>query len=139
MKNDGALAADAREQPRALSWVLLFVVAAAVRLYAIAVESAYLHPDATWQAIEPAFRVLHGPINSMELPWEFREGVRSWAWPAALLAPMWLGERVFALFAGPDPAWWATPAAGAIFGARLLCVGVDLLTLWGLRVATVRA
>jgi hypothetical protein len=129
--------ADARKRC-ALRWPVLFLVAAVVRVYAMAIESAYVHPDATWQAIEPAFRVLHAPITSMDLPWEFREGVRSWAWPAALLAPMWLGERVFALVAGSDPAWWATPAAGAIFGARLFCVGVDFLTLWGLCLAMVR-
>jgi hypothetical protein len=133
-----AKSAGARKT-RVLRWGFLFLAAAAVRVYAMATESAYLHPDATWQAIEPAFRVLHGPIESMGLPWEFVEGVRSWAWPAALLGPMWLGERLFALLAEPDPAWWTTPAAGAIFGARLFCVGVDLVTLWGLRVALERA
>src|SRR5690606_17378937 len=64
-----------------------FVVLAAVtvgtvmRLVQAVTEPAYLHPDALFQALEPAFSLVWG--YGIET-WEFREGMRSWVWPGLL-------------------------------------------------------
>ncbi len=65
--------------------VPLLVVAGVVRLVQIVVESAYLHPDALFQTLEPAFSSVWG--HGIET-WEQRENLRSWTWPGLLAVAM---------------------------------------------------
>lgn len=112
-------AIDARAWRRAL-WVWL-VVGLAARVQQIVSEPAYLHPDALLQALEPAFRLVwgHGAVA-----WEFREGLRSWAWPGLLALPMAVckatGLATIGAGAGLSP---------AIVAVRSLVAVVDLLAL----------
>jgi GPI mannosyltransferase 3 len=97
------------------------VLALAVRVQQIVCEPAYLHPDALFQALEPAFRLVwgHGAIA-----WEFREGVRSWAWPGLLAGPMALC-KVLGL-ASVGSGWGMAPAIAA---TRLLVAMIDVVTV----------
>ncbi|GEM_PF-6866652 len=121
-----------------IAWRLLFALAVIVRMVAMVREPAYLHPDATWQAIEPAHHLLHGPLAHSALPWEFQQGLRSWMWPMVIALPMWLGEQLSSLAGVTDiPAWSANRSALGIYSVRTLCIAIDMLTLWGLRCATI--
>ncbi len=141
---DAEVAGEGRVGRRRLGWWLVVAVAVFARGLAITTESAYVHPDAIWQGIEPAYQLLHGAAVHSQLPWEFQEGVRSWAWPAVLAVAMHIGERIQPLLlwcsgAPPGALWWTTAAASGILGLRLGVVALDLLALWGLREAIVRS
>lgn len=64
--------------------VAMWLLALALRVLQIAFEPAYLHPDALFQGLEPAFRAVYG---HGVVAWEFKEGLRSWSWPGLLAAP----------------------------------------------------
>ena len=49
------------------------------------------HPDEIFQALEQAHRVVFGYGI---VPWEFRDGARSWLLPGLLALPMWIGEQL---------------------------------------------
>jgi len=49
------------------------------------------HPDEIFQSLEQAHRVVFG--YGM-VPWEFRDGARSWLMAGILALPMWLGEHI---------------------------------------------
>ena len=49
------------------------------------------YPDEIMQSLEQAHRLVFG--NGL-VPWEFRDGARSWLLPALLAAPMWLGDAL---------------------------------------------
>ncbi len=66
-------------------WWVLLCLAISLRLGQIWQEAAYLHPDAIYQALEPAYHLVFG---HGDLPWEYREGARSWLWPALLAIPL---------------------------------------------------
>ena len=94
-------------------------VAAAVRLWQVAVEPAVLHPDALGQALEPAFRAAFG---HGEVAWEWREGLRSWAWPLLLSPAFWLARGLGA----PEIGVGMAPFVAL---ARAVAVVFDLATL----------
>jgi phosphatidylinositol glycan class B len=47
-----------------------------------------LSPDEVFQSVEQGYRVVH---ERGVVPWEFRQGVRSWILPGILAGVMWLG------------------------------------------------
>ena len=100
----GASAVDRRWV--GLTFLLLFLPRA---IYALE-EVAYIHPDVLGQAIEPAYRAVHG---AGRVSWEFTQGVRSWIWPGVLTPIFWLCE--------------AFGLSGPGIGTRVPLVGVNLL------------
>jgi len=74
---------------RRIFWGLM-ALAVAVRALALDPYGA-LHPDEVIQYIEQAYRALTG---DGVVPWEFREGMRSWLLPLGLAGPMALGQAV---------------------------------------------
>lgn len=89
-------------------------------------EPAYLHPDALYQALEPAFRLIHG---YGVMTWEWHEGVRSWLWPGFLSTGFGLAD----LF---DP----KGAAASIAVTRVLVACIDIAGVWAAaRLAYARA
>ena len=73
---------------RALGGLLL--LALALRVVA-AIQPGYHHPDAIFQYLEPAFRLISG---EGVVTWEWRVGMRSWLLPALLAGPVALGEAI---------------------------------------------
>ena len=71
----------------------IVAVAAGLRLWA-ALPLAQLHADEIGQYLEQAHRIVFG---YGVIPWEYREGMRSWLLPLALAGPMALGDA-----AAPD-------------------------------------
>lgn len=69
----------------------IFVVAFALRLAVPVLWPGIHYPDEIMQSLEQAHRLVFG--NGL-VPWEFREGARSWLLPALLAVPMWLGDTL---------------------------------------------
>ncbi|MCP3736453.1 hypothetical protein M9979_16420 [Sphingomonas sp. RP10(2022)] len=90
---------------RPLPWLLL--LAAILRAIA-AFQPGFHHPDAIYQYLEPAHRLLTG---DGVVTWEWRVGMRSWLLPALLTLPMALGEALGQ--AGPWPVALPRLAMGA--------------------------
>ena len=66
-------------------------LAVALRLFAAAAFPNIHHPDEIFQALEQAHRAAFG---FGLVPWEFRDGARSWLLPGMLVGPMLLGEAI---------------------------------------------
>jgi phosphatidylinositol glycan class B len=88
-----------------LPWLLL--LAALLRATA-AFQPGFHHPDAIYQYLEPAHRILTG---EGAVTWEWRVGMRSWLLPMLLVPPMALGEALGP--AGPWPVALPRLAMGA--------------------------
>lgn len=65
----------------------LLLLAAALRV-AVTWGASVHHPDEVFQYLEQAHRLVFGPGY---VPWEYRDGMRSWLVPWLLAGPMWLG------------------------------------------------
>ena len=102
-------------QERAVQVALLLAVA--TRTWFAFADHSVFWPDEIYQSIEPAHRLAFGYGL---LPWEFRDGARSWAFPALLALPL----RVLALFG-------VKSALGYVVVARLVMVA---LAVWGVGV-----
>ena len=98
-------------------------VALAIRLFIVAEFPNYYAPDEVFQYIEQAHRLVFGQGL---VPWEFQVGLRSWAIPLLLAAPMAVAH-------------WLSPAplAGLVLIRVLLCIAalpiVWCATKWGAR------
>jgi phosphatidylinositol glycan class B len=68
----------------------LLALALVLRLIA-AWHPSMAHPDEVFQYLEQSHRLVFG--NGF-VPWEYRDGMRGWAVPVLLAAPMWLGGLV---------------------------------------------
>lgn len=90
--------------------ILAVTLGAIVRLAAAAVPAIH-YPDEIWQYMEPA-RHLAG--DRWVVPWEFREGLRSWLIPAALAPFHMLGD------------WLAPTTQLPMFLQRAACVLLSL-------------
>ena len=66
------------------------LLAVVLRLWAV-LTPGFHHPDAIYQYLEPAHRLL---TNQGVVTWEWREGIRSWLIPALLAGPLMLGEAL---------------------------------------------
>jgi len=104
-------------------------VAFAVRIIVAFTLPNISHPDEVFQYLEQAHRLVYG---FGIIPWEFREGVRSWLFPGLLADAMRLGSI---LFPGPF---------GYIVGVRVTLALLSLSpvivgTLWGHRVGGIKS
>lgn len=79
----GARMTFARRHPLAL----LLLLAAALRV-GVTWGASVHHPDELFQYLEQAHRLVFGYGY---VPWEYRDGMRSWLVPWLLAGPMWLG------------------------------------------------
>lgn len=73
---------------RPLAWLML--LGAVLRVWA-ALIPGFHHPDAIYQYLEPAHRMLTG---EGVITWEWRTGIRSWLLPALLALPLGVGEAI---------------------------------------------
>ncbi len=80
---------DDTSHARALA--VVFLVAFALRMVVAALLPGIHYPDEVMQSLEQAHRLVFG---SGLVPWEFRDGARSWLLPGMLAVPMWLGNAV---------------------------------------------
>ena len=84
----GEIRHNLRRLPSPHPLALLLAFAAALRL-AAALTPGFHHPDAIYQYLEPAHRLLTGEGL---VTWEWRVGMRSWLLPTLLAVPMALGR-----------------------------------------------
>lgn len=73
---------------RPLLWLILLAIA--LRIWA-AFTPGFHHPDAIYQYLEPANRLLTG---EGVVTWEWRVGIRSWLLPALLAGPLAIGHAL---------------------------------------------
>jgi len=69
----------------------IFIGAFALRMAVPMLWPGIHYPDEIMQSLEQAHRLVFG--NGL-VPWEFRDGARSWLLPALLAVPMWLGDAL---------------------------------------------
>jgi len=101
----------------------LFVVAFALCMAVTVLFPGIHYPDEVIQSLEQAHRVVFGYGL---VPWEYRDGARSWLLPGLLMAPMWLGD---ALAPGTGAYRYLALAVVAALSASIALVGY----WWGLR------
>lgn len=80
------------------SAVVLLPIAAGPRIWTMIVDQGVFWPDEIYQSIEQAHRVVFG--YGM-VPWEFRDGARSWVYPG-ILAGVLKFFSFFGRMTGPD-------------------------------------
>ncbi|RZM34070.1 MAG: hypothetical protein EOP67_19040 [Sphingomonas sp.] len=68
----------------------IMLLAVTLRIWA-ALTPGFHHPDAIYQYLEPAHRLLTG---EGVITWEWRVGIRSWLLPTLLALPLWIGEAL---------------------------------------------
>jgi hypothetical protein len=90
---------------------LVLLAALAVRLFVVATQTYVVHPDETFQYLEPAHRLVFG---SGIITWEYLEGIRSWLLPGIIAGIMWAVSQV-----DPDPAAYVTVLRGLCVLASL--------------------
>lgn len=104
--------------PRERTWFLLiFAACALVRLAVAIADHGTIVPDEIFQTLEPAHRMTFGPGV---VAWEFRDGVRSWFFPAQFAPFLALGD----LFG-------ATSGLALVTWAKLLIVAYQVLAAVG--------
>ena len=69
----------------------IFLAAFAIRMAVPLLAPGIHYPDEVMQSLEQAHRLVFGYGL---VPWEFRDGARSWLLPGLLAGPMWLGGLV---------------------------------------------
>ncbi len=88
------LARLATKEPGMAAAYLLIPLAAAPRIWTVYADQGVFWPDEIYQTVEQAHRLVFG--YGM-VPWEFRDGARSWVFPGMLAAVLkvasWLGLR----------------------------------------------
>ncbi len=108
------------KDPAMRSAIVLLPIAAVPRLWTMISDQGVFWPDEIYQSIEQAHRVVFG--YGM-VPWEFRDGARSWLFPGLLAGAIkfatWFGART-----GPD----------VVHAAKGFMV---ILAVWGL-IATMK-
>jgi hypothetical protein len=73
-----------------LSQAALFI-AVVIRIWLALDDHSVFWPDEIYQSLEPAHRAAFGYGL---IPWEFRDGARSWAFPAILAPALWIIDAV---------------------------------------------
>jgi hypothetical protein len=76
---------------RLTTLAVIFVAAFVLRMAVPILWPGIHYPDEIVQSLEQAHRLVFG--NGL-VPWEFRDGARSWLLPVLLAAPMWLGDAM---------------------------------------------
>lgn len=103
-------------KPTAIHCVLMafFAIGFTLRLY-LAQFPNIIHPDATFQTLEPAHRLAYG---YGVITWEWRVGIRNWVFPAFLAALM------------KATAWMGPGSSGYLWGIRAALSLLSLITIW---------
>lgn len=107
--------AGADKSDRTARWLWGILLLAATLRGVAAMAPGFHHPDAIYQYLEPAYRLLTG---AGVVTWEWRAGIRSWLLPLLLAGPMWVGERIDAVSALP------------VLLPRLTMAGASLSLVW---------
>lgn len=112
-----------RRRPARVAFVGCLLLAFIVRWTAAMAFPNMLWPDEFWQSLEQGHRLVfgHGLV-----PWEFIEGIRSWIFPAALGALMWVTAGL-----GSGSLGYLAATSGAL--CLLACVPVYVAFRWSRR------
>src|SRR3954471_24350465 len=106
----------------------LLVLAAGLRIWVANFQPNMIWADEVYQVVEPAHRLVYG---TGLIAWEYVVGMRSWIFPGAIAAVLWLG-RLF----GSDPAFKLIPVQLFMVLSSLVPVGVAYR--WGERLDGLR-
>lgn len=98
---------------RNLGWI--FVIALLLRVGVAMQVPTLAHPDEVFQTQEPAHRLAYGYGI---VTWEWREGIRSWAFPAFLAAVMRATD------------WMGPGSSGYLWATTILLSLISLTTVW---------
>lgn len=111
----------------------VFVAAFVLRMAVPVLWPGIHYPDEVMQSLEQAHRLVFG--NGL-VPWEFRDGARSWLLPVLLAGPMWLGD---ALAPGTGAYRLLAQASVAALSALTVVIGFAWARKHGIRHAVVAA
>lgn len=102
---------------RSQAWFLfcVFLIALLLRVGVAIRVPNLVHPDEIFQTQEPAHRLAYGYGI---VTWEWREGIRSWAFPALLAVVMRATE------------WMGSGSAGYIWATTVLLSLISLTAVW---------
>lgn len=114
--------------PNRIVLALLLAAAAGLRVWVANFQPNMIWADEIYQVVEPAHRLVYG---TGLIAWEYVVGMRSWIFPGAIAAALWLG-RLF----GSDPIFKLIPVQLFMVLASLMPVGVAYR--WGERLDGVR-
>lgn len=103
--------------------VAIFLAALALRMLVAILLPSIHYPDEVMQSLEQAHRLVFGYGL---VPWEFRDGARSWLLPGLLSGPMWLGGQL-----APHTDAYRYLAQGLV--AALSATSASIAYAWGLR------
>jgi hypothetical protein len=101
----------------------IFLAAFAIRMAVPLLAPGMHYPDEVMQSLEQAHRLVFGYGL---VPWEFRDGARSWLLPGLLAGPMWLGGVIAP---STDAYRYLAQALVAALSASSVVIGF----YWGLR------
>jgi GPI mannosyltransferase 3 len=107
-------------KPRSSSWryvllLLLFLLALALRVGLAVHFPSVPHPDEIFQTQEPAHRLAYG---YGVIYWEWRQGVRSWVFPAFLAGVMRATD------------WTGAGSSGYLRGIVVVLSAISLVAVW---------
>jgi hypothetical protein len=100
---------------RIVAWIALLTIAMGLRVGLAIHFPNVFHPDEIFQTLEPAHRLVYGYGVTT---WEWREGVRSWVFPAFLAGVM------------RATGWMGSGAVGYTYGIIFVLSLASLSTVW---------
>ena len=86
-----AASSDDRRRLHLIALAVVLVLIGAARARLAWWSPSAISPDEVFQTVEQGFRIVHG---RGVVPWEFREGLRSWVFPGFLAAVLAVGDLV---------------------------------------------
>lgn len=95
--------------------VCVFLIALLLRIGVAMRAPSLTHPDEIFQTQEPAHRLAYGYGI---ITWEWRDGIRSWAFPAILAALMRATD------------WMGSGSSGYLWAVTILLSLISLTTVW---------
>jgi hypothetical protein len=104
-----------KSHSRAYFLLCVFLLALLLRVGAAMRVPSLAHPDEVFQTQEPAHRLAYGYGI---ITWEWRDGIRSWAFPAFLAAVMRATD------------WMGPGSAGYLWATTILLSLISLTTVW---------
>lgn len=104
-----------KSHSRSYFLVCVFLIALLLRVGVAMRAPGLAHPDEIFQTQEPAHRLAYGYGI---ITWEWRDGIRSWAFPAILAALMRATD------------WIGPGSSGYLWAATILLSLISLTTVW---------
>lgn len=95
--------------------LLIATAGLALRVEGAFETSTLAHPDEVFQTLEPAHRLAFG---YGVITWEWRDGIRSWVFPAFLAGVM------------KSTSWIGPGSSGYLLAIRMLLVAISMVTIW---------